>query len=109
MDNRLGRRHVRYGKWKSDLGAWALMIPGLILFAFFIWEPLLEALRLSLYETKGMRLIQFVGLENFRSVFSQPDFWPAVRNTFLYMLWSLLIGYLIANRPGDLYSRIRTR
>ena len=95
MDNRLGRRHTRYGKWRLDLGAWALMIPGLVLFAFFIWEPLVEALRLSLYETKGMRLIQFVGLENFRSVFAQPDFWPAVRNTFLYMLWSLVIGYLL--------------
>ena len=61
---------------------------------FFIWEPLAQALRLSLYETKGMQLIQFVGLSNYRSVLVQPDFWPAVRNTFLYMLWSLVIGYL---------------
>lgn len=95
MENRLRRGQARPGRWKSEIGAWLLMIPGLILFAFFIWEPLLEALRLSLYETKGMRLIQFVGLENYRSVLNQPDFWPAVRNTFLYMVWSLIIGYLI--------------
>lgn len=95
MDKRLGQRRSRYGRWRLDLGAWALMIPGLVLFAFFIWEPLAEALRLSLYETKGMRLIRFVGFDNFSSVFRQPDFWPAVRNTFLYMLWSLVIGYLL--------------
>jgi multiple sugar transport system permease protein len=95
MDIRLSKRRNRYSKWKSELGAWMLMIPGLLLFAFFIWEPLAEALRLSLYETKGMRLIQFVGFSNYRSVLNQPDFWPAVRNTFLYMVWSLVIGYLL--------------
>lgn len=95
MDNRLSRRQSRLGKWKLEMGAWALMIPGLLLFAFFIWEPLVEALRLSLFETKGMRLIQYAGLDNYISVLNQPDFWPAVRNTFLYMLWSLVIGYLI--------------
>jgi multiple sugar transport system permease protein len=71
------------------------MLPGLALFAFFIWEPLAEALRLSLYEANGIRVIRFVGLDNFRSVLAQPDFWPAVGNTFRYLLWSLVIGFLL--------------
>lgn len=83
---------ARYGR---DIAAWMIMLPSLILFTFFVWEPLLESIRLSLYETKGVRLIQFVGLENYRSVFRHPDFWPAVVNTLEYCLWSLAIGFLV--------------
>ena len=89
------RRPVRRGKWKNNLAAWLVMLPGLALFTFFIWEPLVQALRLSLFEANGMRVVRFVGLDNYRSVLMQPDFWPAVGNTFLYLLWSLVIGYLL--------------
>ncbi|MDD3334506.1 MAG: sugar ABC transporter permease [Eubacteriales bacterium] len=82
-------------KWKRDLGSWCVMLPGLLLFAFFIWEPLLEAVRLSVYEAQGTRAIRFVGLDNYRSVIAGPDFWPSVTNTFVYLLWSLLIGFLL--------------
>ncbi len=83
---------ARYGR---DVIAWMIMLPGLILFAFFVWVPLVQSIRLSLYQTKGMQVLQFVGLDNFRFVFAHPDFWPAVRNTFLYTFWSLVIGFLI--------------
>lgn len=90
-----GARMGSGAKWKRELGSWLVMLPGLVLFAFFIWEPLVEALRLSLYEANGIRIVRFVGLENYRSVLTQPDFWPAVGNTFLYLLWSLVIGFLL--------------
>ena len=71
------------------------MLPGLILFAFFVWEPLLESIRLSLYTAKGINLIDFVGFKNYIAVIQHPDFLPAIRNTFLYTFWSLAIGFLI--------------
>lgn len=83
------------GRGKRELAAWLVMLPGLCLFAFFIWVPLLEAVRLSFYQANGMRIVRFAGFENYLAVFRQPDFWPAVRNTFQYLLWSLLIGYLL--------------
>lgn len=70
------------------------MLPSLILFAFYVWEPLLESIRLSLYHAKGTRLQEFVGLQNYLVVFQHPDFLPAIRNTFLYTFWSLLIGFI---------------
>ena len=88
-------RRALGGRFRRDAIAWLIMLPSLILFTFFVWEPLLESIRLSVYETKGVRLIQFVGLENYRSVFEHPDFWPAVRNTVKYCLWSLAIGFLV--------------
>jgi len=71
------------------------MLPALILFAFFVWEPLLESVRLSMYHAKGVQLLDFAWFENYADVFRHPDFWPAIRNTFLYIFWSLILGFWI--------------
>ncbi len=72
-----------------------IMLPSIILFAFFVWEPLLESVRLSLYTAQGIRLREFVGLENYFTVFQHPSFMPAIRNTFVYIFWSLILGFWI--------------
>lgn len=83
------------GKGKETLLAWLIMLPGIVLFAFFLWEPLLESMRMSLYRTKNVELVEFVGFANFVSVFNKPDFIQALINTFSYTFWSLLIGFLL--------------
>ena len=80
---------------KKNISGWIVMAPTLLLFAFFVWEPLLASIRLSLYSAKGIRTIEFVGLKNYIDVFHHPDFLPAVRNTFSYTIWSLIIGFFI--------------
>lgn len=54
----------RTGFKKRDLTGWFIMLPTILLFAFFVWEPLIESIRLSLYTAKGIRLQEFVGLQN---------------------------------------------
>lgn len=83
---------------------WLIMLPSLILFAFFVWEPLLENIRLSLYSAKRFELIEFVGLSNYIKVLRSPDFMDAFVNTFKYTFWSLVIGYLIPIFLGILIS-----
>lgn len=80
---------------KQSISGWLVMAPTLLLFAFFIWIPLLESIHLSFYSAKGMRIIEFVGFKNYIDVFRHPDFIPAVRNTFSYTLWSLVIGFFV--------------
>lgn len=87
--NRLWEKHAK------DIGGWLIMAPGIVLFCFFVWIPLLQAVNLSLYEANGMRLVEFVGLKQYAAVISQVDFLPALRNTVSYTLWSLLIGFCI--------------
>ncbi len=84
-----------------------MMLPGVLLFIFFVWEPLLESVRLSLYHAQGMRLIKFVGAENYITVINHPDFLAAIRNTFLYTLWSLLIGFFVPMVLAVLINEIR--
>ncbi|MDR2070974.1 MAG: sugar ABC transporter permease [Treponema sp.] len=77
-----------------NLSGWLIMLPSVILFVFFMWEPLIESIRLSLYQAQGMRLVKFIGLKNYTDVFQHPDFMPALRNTFLYTFWSLAVGFV---------------
>lgn len=80
---------------KSDLFGWFIMLPSIILFAFFVWEPLLESIRLSLYSARGVELVEFVGLENYITVLKNVSFKAAFANTFKYIGWSLIIGFVV--------------
>lgn len=80
---------------RNDLIGWLVMLPALILFAFFVWEPLLESVRLSLFSAKGVELQEFVGFDNYLTVFNNVDFKAAFLNTFKYIGWSLIIGFVI--------------
>ncbi len=89
---------------RRDLISWMIMLPSLILFAFFVWEPLLENIRLSLYSATRFELEEFVGLSNYIKVLKNPDFSDAFFNTFKYAFWSLIIGYLVPIILGILIS-----
>lgn len=78
---------------KRNTSAWLIMLPSILLFAFFVWAPLFENIRLSLFDAQGIRTIKFVGIENYLRVFTNPSFLPALRNTFYYIFWSLLLGF----------------
>ena len=75
--------------------SWLIMLPGLILMTFFLWGPLLESIRMSLYKTRNVELVRFIGLDNFISVTGKDDFAQALMNTFSYTFWSLLLGYAL--------------
>ncbi len=79
----------------KDIGGWGIMLPSIALFCFFVWVPLVQAINLSLYEANGMRLERFVWFRQYAEVLRHVDFWPAVLNTVIYTLWSLVIGFLV--------------
>lgn len=94
------RKEKQVSRWNRDIvkrniSGWLILLPGVILFAFFVWEPLLESIRLSLFTAKGFTLQNFVGLQNYITAIKHPDFGPAVINTFKYTLWSLVIGFVV--------------
>lgn len=89
---------------KRDLLGWLVMLPTLILFAFFVWEPLLENIRLSFYQTKMYETVEFIGLENYIKVIKDVDFMASFKNTFAYTFWSLLIGFFVPMIIGVLVT-----
>ena len=93
--SRQGNRLKTHAKLKGNIQSWLIMLPGLLLMTFFVWEPLFESIRMSLYKTRNVELVRFVWLDNFISVTGKDDFLQALQNTFSYTFWSLLIGFLL--------------
>ncbi len=89
---------------KRDLLGWLVMLPTLLLFAFYVWEPLLENVRLSMFSAIRYELQEFVAFDNYIKVINNPDFIAAFKNTFSYTLWSLVIGFLVPIALGILIS-----
>ena len=90
-----GQKSGLPGKTGETLKSWLIMLPGLILMTFFVWEPLFESIRMSLYKTRNVELVRWIGLDNFISVIGKDDFVQALTNTFSYTVWSLLLGFAL--------------
>lgn len=80
---------------RRHLGGWLIMLPGLILLAFFVWVPLISNLTLSLHEAQGYTKGRFVGVEKYVEVLADPIFHRAFLNTAQYVAWSIVIGFLL--------------
>jgi len=91
----MGGKNLMLKKYKKDIAGWMIMLPALLLFTFFIWEPLLASVVMSFFSAKGIRLEKFVGFQNYIEVLQHPDFKAAFSNTFVYTFWSLVIGFLV--------------
>lgn len=89
---------------KKDVMGWLVMLPTLILFAFFVWEPLIENIRLSFCTAKMYTVTGFAGLDNYNKVLHDVDFMAAFKNTFSYTFWSLIIGFCVPIILGILIS-----
>lgn len=79
----------------ENISGWLILAPSIILFTFYIWEPMIYSLVLSVHETKGFRMERFVGLQNYIDVLKDNVFHQALINTFFYVIWSLIIGFLV--------------
>lgn len=91
---RTGIFHHAFLAIRRDIGSWVLLVPTLFLFVVILWEPLISGLVLSFYRTVGYDATEFVGLQNYLDILSNSEFLSALKNTFAYTGWSLVIGFL---------------
>ncbi len=91
--------------WNIFSKDWVLFIlfagPNLLLFSFFSYWPMIENVRLSLQEWDLLSPTrEFVGLENYRYLFSSDIFYTVLWNTFYFTAgavgFSLALGLLVA-------------
>ena len=84
------RPHTRSGR----LTPYLLLAPATVLFAVFMFYPLLYTLYLSFFDWNMTRPTkEFVGFENYISVFTDPNFGKIMGNTALYILLLLLFDF----------------
>ncbi|MEU8567408.1 sugar ABC transporter permease [Streptomyces pathocidini] len=104
-----GQDRVRQGRTGRPRAAGTLLaLPALVWYLLFTLGPLLAMVWISALKWPGMlQPTSFAGLDNFRSVLSDPLFWDAARNTGVQLLVALplmvlpayMLGYYVSRRP----------
>jgi multiple sugar transport system permease protein len=77
------RRHQRH------LAPVLFLLPAGSLFALFVIYPIIQTIRLSFYRWDGIGPKLWIGLENYRELFSDPTFFVALKNN---LIWLALFG-----------------
>ncbi|THF73745.1 carbohydrate ABC transporter permease [Cohnella fermenti] len=85
-------RILRYlaKEWSS----WLLVVPTIIVFLIFAWQPLVSGIYLSFFRTEGYSAVEFIGFGNYVDVIQNSVFLQTLKNSFVYVFWSLVIGFV---------------
>ncbi|MEV1249352.1 sugar ABC transporter permease [Nonomuraea sp. NPDC049750] len=93
--------------------AWAWVLPAVVLLLVFVYYPIADNLRLSLFSWNAFSPEpRFVGLDNYAEAFGDPVFWRALGNNAAYAVVSLVfqggLSLVLAALLEELVGR-RTR
>lgn len=71
------------------------LLPAILIFGFFVWYPIVFGFILSFQKNAFYGSPTFAGWQNYQFVWRDPQFWMAWRNSGLFALYGLLIGYFL--------------
>lgn len=92
----LGGRGPIGGQAKRRLTILGFLLPALAILGLFVFWPMLSALRLSFTDASGFGREDFVGVENYVRVFTDPQILGAMGNTALYTVLFTPIAVIVA-------------
>ncbi len=87
----------RTGGWLSSetAAAFALLLPVVILFGLSVIYPVIETIRLSFYEIRGLGRPSWVGVENYVRLFSDPVFLGSLWTTLVFTLGVTVVSVAV--------------
>src|ERR1041384_4652960 len=71
--------------------AWLLILPVLILFGITVVYPLIDTIRLSFFDIKGLAKPKYVGIGNYVRLFTDPAFRNTLVTTAIFTLGTTII------------------
>ena len=99
---------VRYNKW-----GYIFLIPFVLVYTTFQLIPLISTVWNSFFENYRSGLMQvgpnFIGLQNFISLFSTPDIWSYLANTLIMWVLGFVPQILVSLLLGAWFSNPRMR
>jgi len=92
---------------KKTAMPWLLLAPALLLTALYVLFPVAQALLLSVYKVNLFhpRVRPFVGLANYISAVSDPLFWHSLFNSFIWVVGSVSMQFLLGLGAALLLNR----
>lgn len=107
----MSTRNPSKTKRPLPLGAISLLflLPALLFYAVFELWPIVQTIWYSLYDWNGIDESTFVGLDNYKTVFTDPDLYGSILHSFYLIIFfsiaPIVIGLIIAVLIKDMKSK----
>jgi raffinose/stachyose/melibiose transport system permease protein len=103
--SRIRAARIRDGR----VHGWLFVAPALVAYGVFVLWPLVQTARYSLYRWDGVAPPEWVGLENFRTVFSDPQLLASLKHAFELILFFTGIPVVLGLVVAAVTRRMATR
>ena len=94
-------------KKKYQYYAYIWLLPAAVLMLMFCYIPPVMSLVTSFYESNGVQMLGFAGLENYAYVLSDRIFWISLKNVFIITIASFLFSHLANLILAELLVNLR--
>ena len=99
----------------ENVAAYAFMLPFLVFFVGFVLYPMFMCVYTSFFDATMGREDVFIGFANYKTLFNDPVFWKALKNTMVIVVvsvpvtcaFSLWVASAIAKMPVVATSAFR--
>lgn len=99
------------GRIKTNIVGWTFVGISTLMISMFYFYPMIQAFILSFQSGSGANL-SFVGLDNYKRVFSDPTFIAAFKNTFIFLIvqvpMMILLGLFLSVLLNDPKLKFRS-
>lgn len=83
--------------FKSAIEGYLYLAPTLIGLAIFVYIPIVTSFRLSLNRIAPFgNQMRFVGLDNYKNLLTDPDYWRTIKITIFFVLGTVPTGIILA-------------
>ncbi|SHL11206.1 carbohydrate ABC transporter permease [Actinacidiphila paucisporea] len=90
----------------QNIQAYGFLIGAILCFGFFSWYPMVREFIMSFQSTKR-GVTTWVGFKNIKTVYHDPYFWTAWKNTGMFTLYALLLGFAVPFLVAILLNELR--
>lgn len=94
-ERRAERLHAGSDRTRIYRFVYLSVLPAALTILVWHYYPLAKGLLIAFQDYRILKGASWAGLDNFIAVFTQPIFWMAMRNSFIYVGLSIAIGFLI--------------
>jgi raffinose/stachyose/melibiose transport system permease protein len=100
------RPQGKAGQWSG----WLFAVPALVFYVVFDLWPILTSIRISLFKWDGIGTMTWVGLANYRAVFSEPELLSTLGHAFYLIIFFSLVpvafGLIAASVMRQIEGRV---
>jgi raffinose/stachyose/melibiose transport system permease protein len=100
--------HRRSGARGRGGSGWLFVLPAVLVYAVFVLRPLIYTVWYSLYRWDGIGPSSWVGLDNYREVFSDPELLATIGHAFELIVFFSFIPVVLGLAIASVIRRIAT-